>query len=223
MLRTCPFKYLFIILVLCPVASVMAQSAPAMHIHFKNGSKMEVATEQVDSITFGEPTGGEEEERVEEGVLTGSWMWGSVEAGYYEVLTLNEDKTFTGYDNYFTYGFDMMTYGYYSQYGIMLNLWSNGFGYQRRYNWYLLSLTPNALEVMTRTGPFTYYRLQPEEITLDVGQAWICDDDDEYVFADNVVACIMGNSLIAIATGETYIQKKIGKTNNIVAYKVVVK
>lgn len=221
MSRTRLFKYLFFIPMLCPAMSAIAQSAPAIHIHFKNGSKMEVAAEQVDSITFGGKI--EEEEREEEGVLTGSWMWGRIEAGYYEVLTLNDDKTYTGYDSYFTYGFDTMTYGFYTQYGIMLNLWSNGFGYQRRYNWYILSLTSNALEVMTRTGPFTYYRLQHEVITLSIGQAWSCDDDDEYVFADNVVTRITGNGLIAIAKGETYIQKKIGTTNKVVAYKVVVK
>ena len=104
-----------------------------------------------------------------EGSLVESWLWRDSDAGYYELLTFNEDKTYTGYDNYFTYGFDTMTYGWYAQVGAMLTLQSNGYGYNRRYNWFVMALTGNALDVMTKMGRFTYYRLQPEVIHLQAG------------------------------------------------------
>ena len=107
-----------------------------------------MAIEQIDSITFVD----ESDVSQVEGSLTGSWLWGDADADYYELLTFNEDKTYTGYDNYFTYGFDTMTYGWYAQVGAMLTLQSNGFGYNRRYNWFVKGLTGNALDVMTKMG-----------------------------------------------------------------------
>ena len=85
-----------------------------------------MATEQIDSITFVDGS----DLPVNEGNLVGSWLLGDADAGYYELLTFNEDKTYTGYDNYFTYGFDTMTYGWYAQVGAMLTLQSNGFGHK---------------------------------------------------------------------------------------------
>lgn len=189
-----------------------------MRIHHKDGTKVDVSVEDVDSVTFVNKA--VDTETAPE--LIGEWLWGDVEAGYYEVLSFNNDKTFTGYDNYFIYGFDTMTYGMYGQVGTILTLWSNGFGYQRRYSWFIMGLTDNALAVMTKMGPFTYYRLQPEVIRLDVNESLSCSDGDLWVFADNVLARINGTSLVALATGTTYIQKLIGATNTIVSYKVII-
>lgn len=189
-----------------------------MRIHHKDGTKVDVTVEDVDSVTFINKT--DAEETVPE--LIGDWLWGDVEAGYYEVLSFNSDKTFTGYDNYFTYGFDTMTYGMYGQVGTLLTLWSNGFGYQRRYTWFIMSLTDNALALMTKMGPFTYYRLQSDVIRMKVNESISCGDGDSWVFADKVLARIDGNSLVALAKGTTYIQKLNGSTNMIVAYKVII-
>lgn len=81
-----------------------------MRIHYKNGGHSDVAIEQVDSITF--IKGGDVP--AAEVSLIGSWLWGSQEQGYYELLTFNGDHTYTGYDNYFSYGFDTMTYGWWA-------------------------------------------------------------------------------------------------------------
>ena len=65
-----------------------------MRIHHKGGGHSDVAIEQIDSITFVDGS----DLPVNEGSLVGSWLWGDAEAGYYELLTFNEDKTYTGYD-----------------------------------------------------------------------------------------------------------------------------
>ena len=189
-----------------------------MRIHYKDGRHSDVAIEQVDSITF--VKGGDAP--AAEATLIGSWLWGSQEQGYYELLTFNEDKTYTGYDNYFTYGFDTMTYGWWGQLGAMLTLQSNGFGYYRRYNWYITTLTENALGVMTKMGPFTYYKLQPEVIRLKVNESLTCAEGDSFVFADGVVVSIEDNKLLGISPGTTYVQKQSATTNRIYAYKVIV-
>ena len=178
-----------------------------------------MAIEQIDSITF---VGGSDVPD-SEGSLVGSWLWGDAEAGYYELLTFNDDKTYTGYDNYFTYGFDMMTYGWYIHMGGILTLQSNGFGYQRRYNWFILGLTDNALDLMTKMGQYTYYRLQPEVLHLQAGgEPLTCKNGDYFLFADDVVTSIVDGDLQGKTNGTTYVQKYISKTNQIVAYKVVV-
>jgi len=125
-----------------------------MRIHYKSGVHTDIAIAEIDSLTFVEGDGYKHDnDNVDEDAsLVGSWLWGDIDAGYYELLTFNDDHTYTGYDNYFTYGFDTQTYGGYSHYGAMLTLQSNGFGYKRRYNWYVAALTGNALEVMTRMG-----------------------------------------------------------------------
>lgn len=207
---------LFILLVFIFCADITAQNT--IRIHSKNGGVYEVQTENVDSITFGDA----DSLNVVEIEFAGSWLWGSAEKGYYELLSFSKDHTYTAYDNYFTYGFDTTTYGFYSQYSAMLTLWSNGFGYQHRYNWYVTGLSANALSVMTKMGPFTYYRLQPEILNIRVGNSIECADDDSFVFADGVVVNIEDGKLYGIKGGTTFIQKYIASTGLIYAYKVVV-
>lgn len=196
----------------------VCQAQDTMRIHYKNGGHSDVAIEQVDSITF--IKGGDVP--AAEVSLIGSWLWGSQEQGYYEVLTINDDHTYTGYDNYFSYGFDLMTYGWWAQIGAMITMQSNGFGYQRRYNWYITELTENALGVMTKMGPFTYYKLQPDTLRLQVNGTLTCEDGDSFVFADGVIAAVQDNKLVGLTAGETYIQKRIAASNTILSYKVIV-
>lgn len=194
------------------------QAQDAMRIHYKNGGHSDVVTEQVDSITFvkGDDT------PVAGVSLVGAWLWGCQEQGYYELLTINNDHTYTGYDNYFLYGFDTMTYGWWAQMGAMITLQSNGFGYQRRYNWYITELTENALGVMTKMGPFMYYKLQPETLRMQVNETLTCDDGDSFVFADGVTIAIQDNKLVGLAAGVTYIQKYIAGSDAVFSYKVIV-
>lgn len=210
--------FILFIIFICP--SIAAQNT--MRVHYTNGAKGDIPIAQIDSITFVNMESGEGE-NVQVKELTGSWLWGSVEQGYYEVLTFNDDHTYTGYDNYFVYGFDTWTYGWYAQLGAMLTLQSNGYGYQRRYNWFVKALTENALEVMTKMGLFTYYRLQPEVIKLQIGSEPLsCEEGDSFVFADGVIAAIEDNKLKGIAKGTTYVQKYNATSNTILSYKVIV-
>ena len=189
-----------------------------MRIHHKGGGYSDVPIEQIDSITF---VNGETEQ-ADEVNITGSWLWGDKEAGYYELLTFIDDNTYTGYDNYFTYGFDTMTYGRYALHGALLSLQSNGFGYSHRYTWYIVGLTQNALDVMTKMGRYTYYRLQPETIHLRVGETIACEEGESFVFADGVIVDIVDNKLIGKNSETTYIQKYKAETNQIVSVKVIV-
>lgn len=202
-------------MLLCCV-SLMAQNA--MRVHYKDGTEQDIFLSQIDSVTFVEMY-----EPEEEVTLTGGWLWGRRESGYYELLVFNDDYTYTGYDRYFTYGFDTMTYGFYSQYGTMLTLWSNGFGYQYRYNWYIMGLTANAFTVMTKMGAFTYYKLQPEVIRLsNPGSYMELDDGDSIVFTDGAVVRADANKLHAIASGTTYVLIRKAEEDKIFAYKMVV-
>ena len=201
-------------LLLCSI-TLMAQNT--MRVHYKDGTEQDISTSQIDSLTFVDA----DATTTAEAELTGNWLWGNKEAEYYELLAFSNDHTYTGYDNYFSYGFDTMTYGFYSQYGTMLTLWSNGFGYQYRYNWFITSLTENALSVMTKMGPFTYYRLRAEALRLKVGET-LPSGEDEYVFADGVIVRIEGGQLTGIGHGETYILKMTASSQMIWAYKVVV-
>lgn len=190
-----------------------------MRISYTDGNTLEIPIGQIDSISFIEKTADSFEASI-----TDAWFWGSQEQGYYEVLIFNEDRTYTGYDNYFSYGFDTMTYGYWGQIGAMLTLQSNGFGYQRRYNWYIADLTENALAVMTKMGPFTYYRLHPDTIHLKVGESMPCDNGESFIFADGVTVIIADDGALAgVLPGTTYVEKYITLTNSIFAYKVIVK
>lgn len=199
--------------------TLFCQAQNYMRIHHKGGGHSDVAIEQVDSITF--VKGGDAP--TAEVSLIGSWLWGNQEQGYYELLAFSDDHTYTGYDNYFAYGFDTMTYGWWTQIGAMLTLQSNGFGYQRRYNWYLTELTENALGVMTKMGPFTYYKVQAETLRLQVnGAPLTCEGGDTFVFADGVVATVQNNQLYGLMAGTTYVQKYIAASNTIFSYKVIV-
>ena len=73
-----------------------------------------------------------------------------------------------------------------------------------------------------KIGLFTYYRLQPDVIHLKVNVSLSCDDSESWIFADDVLVRINGNNLVALAKGTTYIQKFIGSTNIIFAYKVII-
>ena len=196
---------------------VLAQSH--MRIHHKGGEQSDIAIEQIDSITFVDG----KEVAMEEANFTGSWLWGDTAAGYYELLTFNDDKTYTGYDKYFTYGFDTTTYGWYKQMGSMLTLQSNGYGYNRHYNWFVMGLTGNALDVMTKMGRFVYYRLQPEVLRLKLGDSSLSfSNDDKFVFADGVIVRITEDGLQGVAIGTTYVQMYIAESDSIIAYEVVV-
>lgn len=197
--------------------SIVSSAQNNMRIHYKGGAVSDIPVEEIDSITFVQ-----KDTPAEEVTLIGSWFWCSQEQGYYELLTFNEDRTYTGYDFYFAYGFDTMTYGWWTQIGSMLTLQSNGFGYQRRYNWYVTELTENALGVMTKMGPFTYYKVQPEALTLQVNGTLTCEEGDSFIFADGVRATIQDNKLVGLSAGETYIQKYIAASKQIVSYKVIV-
>lgn len=212
------YKRLLVLLVFTMgVCGIHAQTH--MRIHHKGGEHSDVPIEQIDSITFVDGS----DLPVNEESLMGSWLWGDTEAGYYELLTFNEDRIYTGYDNYFTYGFDTMTYGWYMQVGSMLTLQSNGFGYNRHYNLYVMGLTENALDVMTKMGRFVYYRLQPEVLHLQVGgEPLVYENGDSFVFADGVVARIVEGGLQGVIKGSAYVQIHIAETDCIVAYKVLI-
>lgn len=209
---------LMLLLLLCSV-TLMAQNT--MRVHYKDGREQDIPIEQVDSVTFvkGDDTASDP---VGDISIIGSWLWGNLEQGYYELLTINDDHTYTCYDNYFSYGFDLMTYGWWAQIGAMITLQSNGFGYQRRNNWYITELTENALGVMTKMGPFTYYKLQPETLRLQVKGTLTCEDGDLFVFADGVIVSIQDNKLVGLTVDETYIQKHIAASNAILSYRVIV-
>ena len=199
--------------------SVSLAGQNTMRIHFKGGMEHDVPISEIDSVTFVEKAAPEEDVS-----LTGSWLWGKEEAGYYELLTLNDDGTYMGYDNYFMYGFDTMTYGWYSLYGNMLTLRSNGFGYNRMYRWFVAGLSDNALEVMTKLGGFVYYRLQGETLELSVSDDYSgLAEGDRVIFADGVVVRGAGNKLEGLIRGTTYILVQKGLEGEIVGYKVIVK
>lgn len=209
-------RLLFSIFLMCLSVGCYAQNT--LRIHHRNGMFTDIPISEVDSLVFVDT----EANTSDKVTLTGSWLWGSSEAGYYELLTFNDDHTYIGYDNYFTYGFDTMTYGWYAHYGAMLTLQSNGYGYQHRYNWFITALTGNALQVMTKMGPYTYYRLQPEIIRLHVGESLSCSTDEAIEFADGVHVRTIDNYLQGIEAGTTYILKKLLPANVILAYKVIV-
>lgn len=202
-------------LMLCSTI-LLAQSA--MRVHYKDGTKLDVPITQIDSVTFVEKDTPEEEVS-----LIGDWLWGSKFSDYYELISFKDDYTFVTYDNYFTYDFDTMTYGWYLEYGNLLTLQSNGFGYSQRYTWFITGLTDNALAVMTKMGQFVYYKLQPEVFSLSVGEQLICPVEGTVVFADGAVVNADGNRLIGLRKGSSYILIRRAIDDKIVAYKIFVK
>lgn len=211
-------RLLYLIMLICSCTELYAQDC--MRIHYKNGGHTDVSIVDIDSLTFVKRVDDDVHEN--DASLRGSWLWGSQEAGYYELLTFNDDHTYTGYDNYFMYGFDTQTYGWYSQHGVMLTLQSNGFGYQRRYNWYVTALTENALEVMTKMGAFIYYKLQPEAIRMQVGNTLSYEDEGVIIFVDGVIVKSESNNLVGATPGVTYMLKREQSSNTIYAYKVII-
>lgn len=189
----------------------------SMRIHYNNGQHTDIPTSIIDSLTFVT-----EDETQEESTLIANWFWGNRIKGYYELLTFNNNYTYTGYDYYFAYRFGTQTYGWYSHYGSMITVMSNGYGYQRRFNWFITTLTPNALEVITNMGSFTYYKLKDEILHLNVNESILCKDGDYFVFADGITATIEGNSLRGLSIGTTYVEKFSAKTGLIYAYKLIV-
>ena len=208
-------KSIFILIFILCFGPCSAQNT--MCVNYKDGHTLEIPIDEVDCVTFTE-----KEPKPDEASLVGTWMWGRVERGYYEVLTFNEDATYLGYDYYMDYGFDTNTYGTYYHNGIMLNLWSNGYGYRRIYRWFVTSLTENALEVMTQMGSFVYYRVQPGTIALKVGEQKECEEGSAYVFADGMHVGIEGNKLTGKMPGVSYVQKYNAAENVITAHKVTV-
>lgn len=209
--------HIAIVVLLLSNISLVAQNA--MRIHYKSGTEQDIPISEIDSVTFVNKATSEEDMS-----LTGSWLWGNKDAGDYELLTFDDDHTYIGYDNYFMYGFETMTYGWYSLYGNMLNLQSNGFGYQKRYNWFVLGLTGNALEVMAKMGGFIYYRLQPETLHLSVSEDYSgLAENDSVFFADGVVVKVVGNKLHGLIHGITYVLVRKESEDKIYAYKVDVK
>ncbi len=200
-------------------APMLIWAQNVMQITYKDGSVAEIPVERIDSITFIEKT----TIPTTVATLEGRWFWGKTQAGYCELLTINADRTYTGYDLYLDYGFDSQTYGTWTQNGIMLNLWSNGYGYKRMYRWFIMGLTENALEVMTQMGNFIYYRVQPEVIRLTAGGAPLAaGSDEQFVFADGIYASIADGQLKGLRAGTTYVQRLTISTNTIKAYQVIV-
>lgn len=217
-MNICKNMIRFSTLIAMLICSVTLMAQNTMRVHYKDYTKQDISISQIDSITF------VDKEAPEDGVsLTGSWLWGNRNIGYYELLTFSDEHTYTGYDNYFTYGFDTMTYGWFTWYGNMLTLQSNGYGYRRMYNWFIVGLTSNALEVMTKMGAFTYYKLQPEVIYVSSSELYSgFDDGVSVVFADGVIVTVEGNKLQGVIQGSTYILVKKASDDNIYAYKVIV-
>ena len=210
-------KRILYITICLTVLCISAYAQNTLRIHYKNGTTADVTIADVDSLSFVEKTS-----EPATATLAGSWFWGSVEAGYYELATFNTDNTFTAYDNMFSFGYETSAYGWYSQLGNMLVMRAYGYGYLRRYNWFVSTLTDNQLTVITEMGPFTYYRLQPDVIYMKLGDTLPLTQGETLVFADGVTLQAANNSLKALLPGITYILKSITATGQTWGYKVVV-
>lgn len=217
MKTNCNHRHVLILVFLMLNIVLCAQNQ--VRIHYTDGSTTDIPINQIDSITFVKG----DSETVVETELAGSWLWGQAEAGYYELLTFHNDHAYEGYDNYFMYGYHSTTYGWYSQQGTLLFLQSNGFGYFTRYTWFLMGLSGNALDVMTKMGRFTYYRVQPDVIRMRVGDSLSCNAGEAFVFTDGVTVSTTDAGLLqALSSGTTYILKRSQPSALILAYKVIV-
>lgn len=141
-----------ILLFLCTM-TMYAQNT--MRVTQKDGTIFDIPIVNIDSVTF--VTVEEPESKTS---ICGTWYWVSQEQGYSETLTFNADGSFTCLDHYFGYGFDSQTYGTYMFFGSMLNMRSNGFGYNRYYQWMVTELTEEKLTVLTKMGSFTYTKVK---------------------------------------------------------------
>lgn len=207
-------KIAFICLLLC---NVTLEAQNTMRVHYKDGTIQDMSISQIDSLTFVDKNAPEEEL-----ALSGSWLWGNKNAGYYELITFNDDHTYTGYDNYFSIGSDSWTYGWYTQTGSMLTLQSNGYGYNRLYNWYVVGLWTNALEVITKMGSYTYFRLQKEIIHISLAEPFYFANGDTIIFYDDVFVRGIDNKLNGIAQGTSYVLVSIAISNETLAYKIII-
>lgn len=207
------FIVFWVTVLFCNVIKAQKQ----LRIYHKDGCNYGIPITEIDSITFTDGDSILTDERK----MAGSWLWDNTEVGYYELLTFNTDNTYTAYDNYFMYGFDIKTYGWYWQYGSILKLSSEGYGYNNQYTWFVVAMTTNALDVMTKMGKFTYYRINKKPINIKIGDSLECQFDEKFVFADNVIVCIIDDKIFGIKEGITYIQK-MDHTGEIVAYKIIV-
>lgn len=215
-------RAMYIDIIILSLFTMSAKSQNTMRVHYNNGTEQDIPIADVDSVTFVNKAtldGGKKGEVS----LYASWLWGNKEAGYYELLTFNDDYAYKGYDNYYTFGFDTMTYGWFTWHGNMLTLQSNGFGYRRMYNWFITGLADNALSVMTRNGAYTYYKLQPEVIYVPVSKYYEgFIEGVTIVFADGVIVKTEENALQGLSPGTTYVLIKNVAENKILAYKVIV-
>ena len=75
---------------------------------------------------------------------------------------------------------------------------------------------------MTKMGQFTYYKVQSEVLMLQVNGMLTCKEGDSFVFADGARATIQDNKLVGLMLGETYIQKYIAASKQILSYKLIV-
>lgn len=141
----------FILASLC----IDAEAQNTMRVAQKDGTVIDIPISNVDSITF--VTVDDPESKVS---ICGTWKWVGQEEDYSETLTFNDDGSFTCVDYYFAYGFDSQTYGTYMFFGSMLNLRSNGYGYNRYYQWMVTELTEEKLTVLTKMGNFTYTKVK---------------------------------------------------------------
>lgn len=210
---------LYVFTIACLLTTGKSLCQTDIRVYFHNGHNEDFPIEEIDSISFVD----KDDETHTEISLLGSWLYGSTEMGYYELLTFNEDRSYLGYDNYFTYGLETETFGWYFDMGNMLTLQSNGFGYQRTHRWFVTSRTKNALEVMTQMGRFVYYKLQNEVIHLSVSSSpFVCKNGEECIFADGVIVKVSHNQLVGLTEGISYVLILQSATNTIMAYKVVV-
>lgn len=145
-------KALLLLLLLVNTIGLPAQNT--MRVSLKDGSFIDLPIAQIDSVGFVAT----EEDQTPDVSLIGTWYWVSQEQGYSETLTFNADGSFTCVDHYFGYGFDSSTYGTYMFFGSMLNLRSNGYGYNRFYQWMVTELSETRLTVLTKMGSYTYIR-----------------------------------------------------------------
>lgn len=139
------------------VLCVTADAQNIMRVSQNDGTILDIPIAKVDSITF--VTVDEPENTIS---ICGIWKWIGIEEGYSETLTFNADGTFTCTDKFFAYGFDSQTYGTYMFFGSILNLRSNGYGYNRFYQWLVKELTDEKLTVLTKMGSFTYKKVNTE-------------------------------------------------------------
>lgn len=142
-----------LILLLFGIVALQAQNV--MRIALSDGKLMEIPVAQIDSVSFVTV----EEEAAPTVSLVGTWYWENQLWGYSETVNFNADGSFTCVDHFFEYGFDTSTYGTYYLFGSILNIHSNGYGYNRFYQWMVMELTESKLTVMTPEGSFTYTRL----------------------------------------------------------------